>query len=153
MPANQHLVRSLTSSGHRHPVSQEVSMKAVWSGLVLIIVLLALLGAEAEAGRMVRDFSGDAMQRYDSNMLSSPIMHFPGLFGLSLWPYIAYPLILSKTIVNVQIQLPEFNQSPTPTPTPLRRAKFWTARCGVFVELEVSSTMNLMDEESKLCAP
>jgi hypothetical protein len=128
-------------------------MKAAGRGLVLIVVLVALLGAEAEAGRMVRDFSGDAMQRFDSSMLASPMMHFPGLFGISLWPYIAYPPVPSMTIVNIQVQLPEFNPSPTPPPTPLARAKFWTARCGVFVELEVSSRMNIMEEESKPCAP
>jgi hypothetical protein len=128
-------------------------MKAAGRGLVVIVVLVALLGAEAEAGRMVRDFSGDAMQRYDSSMMASPMMRFPGLFGISLWPYIAYPPAPSMTIVNVQIQLPELNQPPTPQPTPPVRPKFWTARCGAFVELEVSSTMNLMEEESKPCAP
>jgi hypothetical protein len=134
-------------------MSQEVSMKAGWWILVSIGVLLALLSTEAEAGRTLRDFSGDAMQRYDSRMMASPVMRFPGLFGISLWPYIAYPPAPSVTIVNVQIQLPELNQPLTPPPLPSARPKFWTARCGVFVELEVSSTMNLMEEEAKPCSP
>jgi hypothetical protein len=134
-------------------MSQEVSMKAGWWILVSIGVLLALLSTEAEAGRTLRDFSGDAMQRYDSRMMASPVMRFPGLFGISLWPYIAYPPAPSVTIVNVQIQLPELNQPLTPPPLPPARPKFWTARCGVFVELEVSSTMNLMEEEAKPCSP
>ena len=128
-------------------------MKAGWWILVSIGVLLALLSTEAEAGRTLRDFSGDAMQRYDSRMMASPVMRFPGLFGISLWPYVAYPPAPSVTIVNVQIQLPELNQQLTPPPLPSARPKFWTARCGVFVELEVSSTMNLMEEEAKPCSP
>ena len=116
------------------------------------LVLLVLLGTEAEAGRTVRESSGDAMQRFDSRMMASPVMHFPGLFGLSLWPYIAYPPAPSMTIVNIQIQIPELNQPPPPPPTPPARPKFWTARCGVFAELEVSSTMNLMEEEAKPCS-
>jgi hypothetical protein len=116
------------------------------------LVLLALLGTEAEAGRTLRESSGDAMQRFDSRMMASPVMRFPGLFGQSLWPYIAYPSAPSMTIVNVLIQIPELNQPPTPPPPPPARPKFWTARCGVFVELEVSSTMNLMEEETKPCS-
>jgi hypothetical protein len=92
------------------------------------------------------------MQRYDSRMMASPVMHFTGLFGQSLWPYIAYPPAPSMTIVNIQIQIPDLDQPPPPPATPPARPKFWTARCGVFVELEVSSTMNLMEEERKSCS-
>ena len=103
-----------------------------WWVLVSTVVLPALLGTEAEAGRTLREFSGDAMQRHDSRMMASP---------------------LERSIVNIQIQPPELNQPPPPPPTPPARAKFWTARCGVFVELEVSSTLNLMEEERKPCSP
>ncbi len=127
-------------------------MKAGLWVSVSTLVLLALLGTEAEAGRTLREFSGDAMQRFDSRMMASPVMRFPGLFGQSLWPYIAYPPAPSMTIVNIQIQIPELNQPPPPPPPPPARPKFWTARCGVFVELEVSSTMNLMEEEAKPCS-
>jgi hypothetical protein len=122
----------------------------VWTST---IVLLALLGTETEAARTLRDFSGEAMQRHESRMMSSPMMHFPGLFGAGLWLYIVYPPAPPMTIVNVQIQIPELDQRPTPPPTPPARPKFWTARCGVFIELEVSSTMNLMEEERKPCSP
>jgi hypothetical protein len=128
-------------------------MKVGWWVLLSTVVLLALLGSEAEAGGTLREYSGDALQRYDSRMMESPVMRFRGRFGSSLWPYITYPPAPSMTIVNVQIQLPELDQPPTPPPTPPARPKFWTARCGVFVELEVSSTMNLMEEERKPCSP
>lgn len=128
-------------------------MKAGGWVLLSTVVLLALLGTEAEAGRTLREFSGDAMQRYDSRMMASPVMRFRGLFGSSLWPFIAYPPAPSMTIVNVQILIPELDQPPTPPSTPPARPKFWTARCGIFVELEVSSTMNLMEEERKPCSP
>lgn len=128
-------------------------MKPGWRVWISTVLLLASLGTEAEAGRILRESSGDAMQRHNSRMMSSPVMRFPGLFGMSLWPYIAYPPAPSVTIVNLQIQLPELNQRPAPPPTPPAHPKFWTARCGVFVELEVGPTMNLMEEERKPCAP
>ena len=119
----------------------------------ILVSAVVLLATAAEAGRTLGEFSGDAMQRYDSQMMASPLMRFPGLFGISLWPYIAYPAAPSMmTIVNVQIQIPEVDKPSTP-PTPPARPKFWTARCGVFVELEVNSTMNLMEEERKPCSP
>ena len=126
-------------------------MKAGLWVSVSTLILLALLGTEAEAGRTLHEFSGDAMQRFDSRMMASPVMRFPGLFGQSLWPYIAYPPAPSVAIVNIQIQIPDLDQPPPPSPPPAR-PKFWTARCGVFVELEVSSTMNLMEEERKPCS-
>jgi hypothetical protein len=128
-------------------------MKAGWWVWSFTIVLLVLPGTEAQAGRMLRESSGDAMQRYDSRMMASPMMRFPGLFGISLWPYIAYPPAPSTTIVNIQIQMPGLEQPAAPPPSPPAHPKFWTARCGVFVELDVSSTVNLMEEERKPCSP
>ena len=125
-------------------------MKAAGMGLAVIVVLVALLGAEAEAGRMLRDFSGDAMQSYDSRMMDSPLTSFTD--QISLWPRIAYHLAPLITSMLVQIQPPVLNHPPTP-PTTATRPKFWSARCGVFVELEVSSAMSLMEEETKPCAP
>ena len=65
---------------NENSVSQEISMKAARMGLavilVVIVVLVALLGAEAEAGRMFHDFSGDAMPSYDSRMMDSPMASF-----------------------------------------------------------------------------
>lgn len=127
-------------------------MKAGWLVLALTLVFFSLLGTDATASRLIRDASGDAMQRYDSRMMASPMIHFPGRFGLYGWPFIYYPPALPMTIVNIQIQIPELNHPPTPPPTPPARPKFWTARCGVFIELEVSSTMNLMEEEAKPCS-
>ena len=143
-------VTSWIRANKEESFSEEVSMKIGW-WIWTSTLLFVLLGTKAEAGRTLRDFSGDAMQRYDSRMMSSPMTDFPGIFGVSLWPYIAYPPAPSMTIVNVQVQFPELDMTP-PT-TPFARPKFWTARCGVFVELEASSTMNLMEEERKPCSP
>ena len=123
-----------------------------WWAWTSTVVLLVLSGTDVEAGRRLHDFSGDAMQRYDSRMMSSPVMRFPGLFGMSLWPYIVYPPAPSLTIVNVQVQIPELDQRPAPASSP-PSSRFWITRCGAFVELEVSSTMNLMEEERKPCSP
>jgi len=125
-------------------------MKATGKGLAVIVVLVTLLGAEAEAAKMLRDVSGDAMQSYDSRMMDSPVASFPG--QISLWPRTAYPSAPLLTSVIVQIQPPVLNQPPTP-PTPAVRPKFWSARCGVFVELEVSSPMSLTEKEAEPCAP
>ena len=127
-------------------------MKAGWWVLASTLVISSILGTDATASRLIRDASGDAMQRYDSRMMASPMIHFPGRFGLYGWPFIYYPTALPMTIVNIQIQIPELNHPPTLPPTPPARPKFWTARCGVFIELDVSSTMNLMEEEAKPCA-
>jgi hypothetical protein len=115
--------------------------------------LLALIATDAEAGRRLRDFSGDAMQRYDSRMMSSPVMRFPGLLKVSLWPYMIYPPAPSLTIVNVHVHNPYFDEPRPAVVRPAARPKFWTVQCGVFVEFEVSSTMNLMEEERKRCSP
>lgn len=127
-------------------------MKAGLWVLASTLVLFSLLGTEAEAGRTLREFSGDAMQRFDSHMMASPVDRYPGLFGTSLWPYFAYPTAPSMTIVNIQIYMPELNQPPKPPPTPPAPSKFWTAQCGVIVEIQVSSTINLMEEEAKPCS-
>ena len=128
-------------------------MKAVFSAWIFTVLLLFLLATDVEASRRLRDVSGDPMQSYDSRMMSSPMMRFPGLFGISLWPYIIYPPAPSMTILNVQVQIPNLDQQPTTASTPPPRPKFWIARCGDFIELEVNSTMSLMDEEGKPCSP
>jgi hypothetical protein len=121
--------------------------------LAWTFTVLLLASTDVEASRRLRDVSGDPLQRYDSRMMSSPMMRFPGLFGMSHWPYIVYAPAPSVTIVNVQVQMPELDERPAPAPTPPARPKFWIARCGAFVELEVNPTMNLMDEERKACSP
>jgi hypothetical protein len=96
-----------------------------------------------------RDFSGDALQSHDSRMMSSPVMPFLGQFGTPFSTYIVYPPARSMASVKVQVQIPDL--VPTPSPTPPARPKFWTARCGDFVALDASETMNLMEEERKPC--
>ena len=114
------------------------------------IVALLLLSTDAGAGRSVRDFSGDAMQSYSSRMLDSPMLRIPTLLGATFWPFLPYPPAPTMMFLDLQLQMPEMSPPPPP-PTPPAHAKFWTQRCWIFVELEASSTMNLMEEERKPC--
>ena len=105
----------------------------------------------AMAGRFPRDFSGDAMQQYDSRLPSSPMVRFPGLLGLSYWPFIPYPPAPSRPLFNIVIESPAEPAVPIPAKPPAP-AKFWIARCGTFVEIDVATT-NLLEEERKDCVP
>ena len=134
--------RPRRSVDRRHEIhrlrNSEVTMKQgrwIWTATV---ILLALLGTEVDVSASVfGNSSGDAMQRYD------------GMFGGSLWPYFTFPPAPSLVIVNVQDQIRESDQRPSSLAAP----RFWSARCGIFVELEVSPKMNLMEEERKPCSP
>jgi len=118
-----------------------------------IAILLLLCDAHGEAGTIVRDFSGDAMQRYDSRMMNSPLQRISPVLGLSFWPFIPYLPAPSLTVVNVQINLPASpSPSPIPPASPPARPKFWINRCGIFVEIEVGPATNLMKEEQTLCS-
>jgi hypothetical protein len=115
---------------------------------IAIVFLLLIFAHHAEAGTYVRDFSGDAMQRQDSRMPPSPMTRFPGLLGTSFWPFISYLPAPSMTVVNVGVHMAE---APPPIPAkPPAPARFWTARCGNFVEVEA---VKLIEEESKTCTP
>jgi hypothetical protein len=113
-----------------------------------------IFGAEVQAGSTVRDFSGDAMQSYDSRMMNSPLQRIPPVLGLSFWPFVSYLPVPSLTVVNVQINLPAALFSPPTVPPPAApaRSKFWIHRCGSFVEVQISSTTNMMDEEQSPCS-
>lgn len=124
-------------------------MKAYGSSAT--VLFLALLVTTAEAGQYPRDFSGDAMQQYNSRMPSSPMMRFPALLGTSYWPFVPYLPAPSMTIMNIAVEVPEAS-SPTSPPKPPAPSKFWFARCGVFIGMDVDSTTNLMEEEGKPCA-
>jgi len=120
--------------------------------LAFIPIPFLLCGASGEAGAIVRDFSGDAMQRHDSRMMVSPLHHIPSVLGLSFWPFIPYLPAPSLTVVNVQINFPALDlPSPIPPPASTARPKFWINRCGTFVEIEVSPEMNLMEAEKTPC--
>ena len=118
-----------------------------------IAVLLLLCDANGEAGTLVRDFSGDAMQRHNSLMMPSPMIRFPAVLGVSQWPYINYPPAPSMTIVNVKLDIPEVEQPAASMSTPRVHPKFWIARCGGFIEIEATSTTSVLEEERKPCAP
>jgi len=112
-----------------------------------------LFVADGEAGTIVRDFSGDAMQRHDSRMMNSPLQHIPTVLGLSFWPFTSYLPAPSLTIVNVQINLSALvPPSPEPPPAAPARSKFWIYRCGNFVEIGVSPETNLMEAEQNPCS-
>ena len=120
----------------------------------LTLAALMLLVAEPATARMLRDFSGDPMQQHGSRMVESPMNRIPGLLGLSLWPFNPYYYAPpSLTVVHVEIHLPPVDRPSPPAAQPARsiRPTFWTNRCGVFVEIEVSPTSNLVQEEQKPC--
>lgn len=119
---------------------------------VLGAVMCAFIASEAQAVRMLRDFSGDAMQLHDSRMMASPLQRIPPLLGLSFWPFIPYLPAPSLTVVTIQINVPEAaSASPMPPSAPPARAKFWTNRCGIFVEIEAGSATGVMEVEARPC--
>jgi hypothetical protein len=118
--------------------------------LTFISIPFLLYGANGEAGTIVRDFSGDAMQRHDSRMMASPLQRVSSVMGLSFWPFIPYLPAPSLTVINVQINVPALDSpSPIPKPALSARPKFWINRCGSFVEMEVSPETNLMEVEAE----
>jgi hypothetical protein len=121
------------------------------SSLVLSLCLFSLLGTDVLAGRYPRDFSGDAMQQFDSRLPSSPMTRFPSVLGVGYWPFIAYPPAPSVSVLNITIDLPEEPSPPQP-PKPAAAAKFWIARCGSFVQVEVDKA-DILEEEQKDCTP
>jgi hypothetical protein len=130
-----------------------MAMKSRRYVLALITVSFLLFDANGEAGTIVRDFSGDAMQRHDSRMMASPLQRIPPLLGLSFWPFTPYLPAPSITVINVEINLQTLvPPSPIPPPPTAARPKFWINRCGSFVEIEVSPTTNLMEEEQNSCS-
>lgn len=103
------------------------------------------LTAPSESG-----FFAFGMQGIESRMPESRVPSFGGVRGRASWPMIGYAQSPNLTIIHVQLESQE--QPPPLPPKPPAPAKFWTARCGVFVELQVGPTMNLMEEERKSCA-
>ncbi len=124
-----------------------------WLSLAALAIVVVLPEGKALAGGKFRDSSGAAMQRHNSSMMSSPMRRFPSRFSRSFWPWVAYTPAPSMTIVNVHVHVPVLDERPAPPPPPPAPSKFWIARCGSIVELEVSETMNLMEEEQKPCSP
>jgi hypothetical protein len=126
---------------------------------IIVIAMVAWTGvcaAQVGAGTIVRDFSGEAMQRHDSRMRESPMNRIPTLLGMSFWPFNPYFYAPpSLTVVNVEIHMSAPDQPTTPQAASVSsvpaRPKFWTNRCGVFLEIEVSGKTNLMEEEEKPC--
>ena len=122
-------------------------MKRMW---VAVIPIFAFTIADpASANQYLRDTSGDAMQRYDSRMPSSPMLRFPGLFGTTYRPIVAYPPAPEMQVFNLLIAAPEESALAVQNKPPAS-SKFWIARCGDIVEIDVSKT-NLIEEESKAC--
>lgn len=112
-----------------------------------------VLCTEAPATGILRDFSGDPMQRYESRMPDAYVGRMPSAGGISFWPlnpyYYAPP---SFTVVNVEILLaPNQPSESSPPPAHPVHPKIWTNRCGTFVELNVTPTSSLIEEEQKPC--
>lgn len=123
-------------------------MRILW---LTISLCLGLIAPEAKAGPYPRDFSGDAMQRHESRLPSSPMVRFPSLLGMTYWPFIPYTAAPSFPVFNFVIQLPE-EVPALPPAKPPAPAKFWIARCGTFVEIDVAKS-NVLEEEGKSCSP
>src|SRR5215216_889270 len=88
-----------------------------------LVVLAALsvffLSVVVEAGRLPRDFSGDAMQRHDSRMMASPMTRIPSILGMTFWPFNPYYYAPpSLTVVNVEIDLPFAERPSAPAIAP-----------------------------------
>ncbi len=127
-------------------------MKLFWTALT-ILFLLALPTERAEAVTYPQDASGTPMQRFDSRMPDSPVADFPGLLGSSYWPYLSSPirpLSPPVTIMNVLIEAPEASLPPVQSKAP-GSAKFWTARCGTYVQVDMDSVRDMTEEEGKPC--
>lgn len=120
-----------------------VKIYAPWA---TVFFLLLVTNAEAYP----RDFSGDAMQRFNSQMPSSPMLRFPAILGTSYWPFVPYLPAPSMTFANIVVESPE-PAPPPPVPKPPAPARFWFSHCGEFVGIDVTSTTNLMEEERKPC--
>ena len=120
--------------------------------VLIFAAVTFVFGTDGEGGIIVRDFSGDAMQRHNSRMMNSPLQGIPPVLGMSSWPFRSYLPAPSLTVVNVQINLPTPALTPIPPAPPPARPKFWINRCGIFVEVEVSPTTNPMEEEQKPCS-
>jgi hypothetical protein len=126
--------------------------KSFW--LPASVCLLSFVGTGAGdvlAGQYPRDFSGDAMQQHESRMPSSPLARFPSLLGLTYWPFTPYPPAPAMSVLNITIDRPEQPAPPVPA-IPPAPARFWIARCGTFVQIDVSKA-DVLEEERKDCAP
>ncbi|HEU4683667.1 MAG TPA: hypothetical protein VFS39_04125 [Nitrospira sp.] len=117
----------------------------------LLMLALASLGSEVHASRIVRDFSGDAMQRYDSRMLGSPLTAIPTLLGTSIWPLAPFFMPNVSTVLHIHLEL----QAPEPAGVQkaalASRPKFWIFRCDHLIELSSDQTGSVMEEEAKPC--
>jgi hypothetical protein len=89
------------------------------------------------------------MYGLEGRMLESRFPHVRGLHGRAIRPLIHSAPDPNLTIINIQVEPKE--EPPPPPPKPPAPAKFWTARCGSFVELQAGPTMNLIEEEQKGC--
>ncbi|MBX3324455.1 MAG: hypothetical protein U0223_19800 [Nitrospira sp.] len=90
------------------------------------------------------------MHGLESRITASRFSSVRGFHGRTIRPLMGSALGPNLTIINVQVAPPE--EPPPPPPKPSAPAKFWTARCGVFVELQVSPNLNLIEEEQKSCS-
>lgn len=124
---------------------------------VLLILVPLTVSAEFRGGVTVGPSSvpsagglyGFGMHGLENRIPESAFPHVRGKHGRAIWPLIGSVPSQNLTIIHVHAKPQE--EPPPPPPKPAAPAKFWTARCGSFVELQVSPTMNLIEEEQKSC--
>ena len=123
----------------------------------LLILIPLTVSAESRGGVTVGPSTaphaagtyGFGMHGLENRIPGSRFPLVRGFHGRAIRPLIHPAPDQNFTIISVQVE-PEEELPPPPPKTPAP-AKFWTARCGSFVELEAGPTLNLMEEEKKGC--
>lgn len=92
---------------------------------------------------------GVGLHGLESRTPDAHFLHVRGFHGRTIRPMLGSDLAPNLTVVNIQVERPE--EPPPPPPKPSAPAKFWIARCGSFVELQASPTLNLIEEEGRSC--
>lgn len=136
-------------------VNSRCSMKLLITALLTLIPLT--VSAESLSGVTVGPptipHAGGTysfgMHSLEGRIPESRFPHVRGLHGRMIRPMIGSALDPKLTIINIQFE-PKEELPPSP-PKPPAPAKFWIARCGSVVELQVGPTTKLIEEEQKGC--
>ena len=123
-----------------HDLRHHQCMKAyrLWAGCILAMVTTA--GATGYSD----DLSGVRMQRYDA---LNEMGQFPGRLTNPQLSYLPPRSLIFVNVLRIPEAPPDLPLSPKPSAAP----RFWIAHCGGFVEINLASTANLIEEEQRAC--